>query len=95
MSYKITNYTKDRAKEIDVKVYPAINKKYKLDIYDMDGKKIASIGANGMGDYPTYKKLEELGQYPKGYAKERQRLYKIRHKNDNGTAGFYANKLLW
>ena len=96
MSYTITNYTRDKAKEIGVKIYPASNIKYKLDVYDLDGNYISSVGANGMSDYPTYQILESLGHYPKGYAKERRRLYKIRHKKDiSHIRGYLADYLLW
>jgi hypothetical protein len=44
-------------------------------------------------DYPHY-----LKYFGKKIADERKRLYKIRHKKDRmikGTAGYYADKLLW
>jgi hypothetical protein len=54
---------------------------------------IASIGAMGYKDYSIH--LEEKG---KAYADERRRLYKIRHEADRhkkGTAGYFADKILW
>ena len=54
MSYKITNYTYKKAKLIGIKVFPSDNKKYKLDIFDLDGNYITSVGAYGYKDYPTY-----------------------------------------
>lgn len=54
---------------------------------------MASVGAIGYGDYPTFKAL-----YGKEYADKRRKLYKMRHESDRherGTAGFYADKLLW
>ena len=60
--------------------------------------KVASVGGAGYKDYPTYMKLEAQGKVPKGTANKRRRLYKIRHKKDKdvkGTAGYYADKLLW
>jgi Mn-dependent DtxR family transcriptional regulator len=56
-------------------------------------KKIASVGALGYSDYPTYMKTKG-----KAYADERRRLYKIRHsknRNVKGSDGYYADKLLW
>ena len=56
-------------------------------------RKIASVGARGMNDYPTYIKKRGMT-----YAKTRRRLYRIRHDKDRhvkGTAGYYADKLLW
>ena len=63
-----------------------------------NGKKLATIGALGMNDYPTYLEKEKKGYFPKGYAKERRKLYKQRHEKDRhktGTNGWYADKILW
>jgi uncharacterized Zn ribbon protein len=55
-----------------------------------DGKKVASVGAIGYNDYPTFKRQEERGIVPKGTADKRRALYKTRHdkdrkvKNSNG-----------
>ena len=92
MSYRITEYTKMKAKEMGVVVKPSHNKGKKIDVYK-DGDKIASVGALGMNDYPTYIKKEG-----KQYADERRKLYKQRHEKDRhtkGTAGYWADKLLW
>ena len=56
-------------------------------------EKLASVGAIGYGDYPTF--MEKKGME---YADSRRHLYKIRHEKDRherGTAGYYADKLLW
>ena len=97
MAYKITNYTKSKAKQLWVEVKPSKNKTKKIDVFK-SGKKVASVGAKGMNDYPTYMELEKKKKVEKGTANKRRRLYKIRHKKDKdvkGTAGFYADKLLW
>ena len=88
----ITNYTYKQAKKIGVTVKNSTNKNKKLDVY-LDGKKISSVGARGMNDYPTYIKTRGLS-----YANERRRLYKIRHNKDRKkkwTRGWLADKLLW
>lgn len=87
--YEIKNYTKQKAKELGVEVKPSTNKNKKIDVFK-DGNKLASIGAAGMGDYPTY--LNEKG---KKYADERRRLYNLRHKKDTGVNAKFAKKLLW
>lgn len=87
--YDIKPYTLNKAKELGVKVQPSKKKGKKLDVFKND-KFITSIGAAGMGDYPTY--LQNEGT---SYANDRRRLYKLRHKNNKGVAGFYANQLLW
>lgn len=88
--YEITSYTKDKAKGLGVVVKPSTVKGKKIDVFKNE-KKIASIGAVGYKDFPTY--LKEDG---KAVADKRRRLYKIRHANDLKSGnGFYANKLLW
>jgi hypothetical protein len=90
--YHITRYTLNQAKQIGVKVKPSTNKTKKIDVFKKN-KKIASVGANGMNDYPTY-----IKKYGKTYAKTRRRLYKIRHEKDRHTKwtnGWLADKLLW
>jgi len=86
--YNITQYTFDRAKELGVTVKPSTVKGKKIDVFE-DGKKVASIGAIGYKDYPTY--LKENG---KEYADERKRLYHIRHTKNtlNEKLALY---LLW
>jgi hypothetical protein len=74
--YQITDYTLKRAKEMGVTVKPSTNPKKKLDVYQ-DGEKIASIGAIGYKDYPTYWK--EKG---KAFADKRKELYHKRHTKD-------------
>jgi len=78
-------------------VKPSRVKGKKIDVFKK-GEKVASVGAIGYNDYPTWMELESKGKVPKGTANKRRRLYKIRHKKDKdqkGTAGFYADKLLW
>jgi len=93
MAYTITAYTKARAKKYGVVVKPSKNPEKKIDVFDSDGKRLVSIGAAGMNDYPTY--IRKKG---KKYADERRRLYRIRHNSDRhrvGSAGYWASKLLW
>lgn len=73
-------------------VQPSTNPKKKVDVFEA-GKKVASIGAMGYKDYPTF--MKEDG---KAIAEEHRRLYHIRHKKDaakKGTPGYYASLLLW
>lgn len=93
MSYKITQYTKDKASKLGIVVKPSTVKGKKIDVFDKSGKKLASIGAIGYGDYPTF--LKEKG---KVFADERRKAYKSRHEKDRhkqGTPGWYADQLLW
>ncbi len=90
--YSITRYTYKQAKKLGVKVKPSSNKTKKIDVYKRD-KKIASVGANGMNDYPTY--IKKSGTK---FAKKRRHLYKQRHEKDRHkkwSNGWLADKLLW
>jgi hypothetical protein len=92
MVYKITNYTYKKAKKLGLTVKPSTNKTKKIDVYKND-KKLASVGAHGMNDYPTY--IQKNGIK---FAKTRRRLYRIRHERDRHikySNGWFADKLLW
>jgi hypothetical protein len=89
--YKITAYSYKRAKKLGVQIKPSSNKKKKIDVYK-GTRKIASIGAIGYKDYPTFMKIN------KTLAKERRRRYKTRHRKDRfikGSPGYYADQILW
>lgn len=94
VNYTITEYSYRKAKELNVELRPAENKHKKIGVWK-NGKHITDIGAKNYSDYPTYLAMEERGEVPKGYAMQRKRLYKQRHKYDRGEAGFYANRILW
>lgn len=89
--YHISQYTRSKAKRMGVDVRQSTRKGKKIDVFK-NGKKVASIGALGYDDFTTFSKKN------KSKAKERQRLYHIRHKKDSskkGSPGYYAAKLLW
>ena len=92
MAYKIKRHTYTQAKKLGVVVKPSKLKGKKIDVFKND-KKVASVGAIGYSDYPTYTQTKG-----KKYADERRKLYKIRHqknRNKRGTPSYYADKLLW
>ena len=86
--YEITQYTRNKARQLGVEVRPSKRKGKKIDVFK-DGKYVASVGAIGYSDYPTYMKTE-------GYevAEERRRLYHIRHTRDTVNE-YLARFLLW
>ena len=89
--YRISAYTRSKARRMGVTVRPSTRKGKKIDVFK-NGKKVASIGAVGYNDFTTYSKKS------KSKASERRRLYHIRHKKDekrSGSPGYYASKLLW
>ena len=90
--YTITDYSKKQAQKLGVSIKPSTNKNKKLDVFKED-KKIASIGAIGYNDYPTYIKTHGIN-----YANERRVLYKKRfEKTQNivGSNSWYASRILW
>ena len=92
MVYHITNYTHNKAKLIGVTVKPSTSKDKKIDVYK-NGQKLASVGATGYKDYPTFIKEKGLE-----YANTRRQLYKQRHEKDRHekwTKGWLADNLLW
>ena len=92
MKYRITNYTRKIAHKIGVVVKPSTNPEKKIDVF-RKSRKIASVGAAGMNDFPTYIRTRGMA-----YAKTRRRLYKMRHERDRHikwSNGWLADKLLW
>ena len=101
-NYKIKNYTKQQAKKLGVTVKPSTNAKKKIDVFKKVKdkktnkfflKKIASVGAIGYKDYPTF-----LAEDGKEKADKRRAAYKKRHAKDRkvvGSPGYYADRLLW
>ena len=93
MSYSISQYSFKKAKSLGVTIKPSTRKNKKIDVFDKDGKKLASIGDMRYLDFPSYTKEKGLK-----FAKERQRLYRVRHgrfKDNKGTAGYFAYRILW
>ncbi|MBM3201315.1 MAG: hypothetical protein FJZ56_02780 [Chlamydiae bacterium] len=93
MAYQIKEYTKRQAKKLGVIVKPSTVQGKKIDVFNKKGEKVASVGAIGYKDYPTF--IREKG---KDYADARRALYKKRHEKDRkkrGSPGYYADKLLW
>ncbi len=89
--YQITNYSKNRAKELGVSIYPSTHKNKKIDIYK-DDRFLFSIGDIRYMDYPSY--LE----YGKDIADKHKKNYYIRHAKDIkqiGSRGWYAAMILW
>jgi hypothetical protein len=92
MAYRIKPYTYRRARDLGVTVKPSTRKGKKIDVFK-NGNKVASVGALGYGDYPTF--TIEKG---KAFANKRRRAYKQRHQKNRtrkGTPSYYADKLLW
>ena len=76
---------RERARKLGVTVEPSKVKHKKLAVFK-DGKKVADIGDIRYSDF-----LQHGDE-------ERRRRYKNRHESDRhrrGTAGFYADQILW
>ena len=92
MSYQIKPAQRSRARAIGVSIKPSKNKGKKLDVFKGD-KKVASIGALGMGDFETFKKTKGSE-----FANKRRKAYKQRHQKTRtkvGSPSYYADKILW
>lgn len=90
--YEISKHTRDQARIHGVSVRVSTKSGKKIDVI-RDNTVIASVGATGYSDYPTYIKSHGLE-----YANTRRRLYKTRHEKDRNvvnTSGYWADKLLW
>lgn len=101
MGYKISAYSKRKASGLGVIIKSSTRKGKKIDVFrkikSKDGKmvmkKLASIGALGMGDYPTF--LRTKG---KEFANKRRAAYKSRMAKNLkvvGSPGYYASRILW
>jgi len=92
LTYVITAYTRAQAKKYGVTIKASKVKGKKIDVFKK-GDKVASVGALGYGDYPTF--IRTKG---KEYANKRRKAYKKRHQSNRtkkGSNGWYADKLLW
>lgn len=89
--YEITKYSKQQADKLGVSIKPSKNKNKKIDVFK-DNELVASIGAIGYKDYPTYLKEDHKT------AEIKRAAYKARHNANRkikGSAGWYADKILW
>ena len=92
-NYIITQYSYDKAKQLNLIITQSKNKRKKIDVYTINNEFIHSIGDIRYNDYPTY-----VSTYNKQYADGRRRLYHIRHqKNINviNSKQFLSANLLW
>jgi hypothetical protein len=88
--YSILPYTKKQAKKLGVQIAPSTDPKKKIDVFE-NGQFLFSIGAKGMGDYPTYRKWNG-----KAVADQRRRLYHARTQHAQiGSKAWYSKHLLW
>lgn len=93
MPYRIKPYSYAQASKLGVTIKPSSVKGKKIDVFNRKGEKVASIGALGMGDYPTFKSTKGSE-----YAEKRRKAYKARHEKNRhkrGSNGYYADKILW
>ena len=75
-----------KARKIGVRVKPSTRKFKKLDVFNKEGKKLASIGDVRYSDFNIHK------------SKDRRKRYKARHqkyRNRVGTPSYFADRILW
>ena len=91
-NYKITEYSFNKAKTLNLVITVSTNPLKKIDVYK-DNKFIGSIGSSAHMDYPNYVKV-----YGEIYASERKRLYYARHRRNADviySKQWLALNLLW
>jgi hypothetical protein len=91
--YRILPYTYEKAKQMDLQVFPSGNPKYKIEVYDKNGLFLFYGGSASYSDYPHY-----IQSHGVDYADNRRRLYHIRHKKEIdkvGSRGAVIASLLW
>lgn len=95
----IRNHHRTQARRLGYTIAPSKVDGKKIDVFDKDGKKVASIGAKGYWDYASYLDAEEKGRFPKGHAKMKRESYRARHQKEasqpKNTAGYLAYFILW
>ena len=77
---------KRKARVLNVTVKESTRKYKKLDVFNKDGEKVASIGDLRYSDFLQHGDEARRKRY-------KQRHEKHRHKI--GTASYYADKILW
>jgi len=84
--YNITEYSKNQAKKLGIKIKPSQKKFKKIDVYDKNDKFITSIGDSRYSDYAT------------SGDKEQRRRFKLRFDKSRkvvGSNAWFSDRLLW
>ncbi len=101
IQYKVKPLQEKKAKTLGVIIKPSTRKNKKIDVYNKQGDKLASIGGvrdNGIPymDYASY-----IIRDGKKEADKKRKNYLARHskepktKNGKKTNSYYADKILW
>lgn len=85
MTYKISQYSLDRAKELGVIIKPSKVKNKKIDVFK-DGIKVASIGDIRYTDYATTGNKEQRRRFKLRFDKSRKIV---------GSNSYWSDQLLW
>ena len=108
--YRIKARQKKEAKRLGVVIKPSENSLKKIDVFDKEGNKLASIGGRYFdgewyGDYASYLEKPEDRYGNEVNPQEKRRLYLARHEHEakfkkvDGkrvrTPSFYADEILW
>lgn len=84
-NYNLTR-AKANAKKIGYTVKPSKNPKKKLDVFNKDGKKVASIGDATREDFTKHRDQQRRKAF-------KSRFERFRHKK--GTPAFFSDRILW
>jgi hypothetical protein len=91
--YKIRPYSYMKAEQLNVFIIPSDKPRYKIQVFDREGKFLYYIGDSRYDSYPEF-----LEKYGSEFAERRRELYHLRHWKDANvpnSRGFYASQILW
>ena len=91
--YKIRPYSYMKAEKLGVFIIPSDKPKYKIQVFDREGKFLCYIGDSRFDDYPSF-----LEKYGPDFAEKRRELYHLRnwkYANIPDSKAYFAAQLLW
>jgi hypothetical protein len=86
MTYKITNYSREKAQKLGVIIKPSTRKNKKLDIFNKEGELMASIGDINYTDFASTGDKEQRRRFKLRFDKSRKNV---------GSNTWWSDQLLW
>ena len=86
MTYKITNYSRERAQKLGVIIKPSTRKNKKLDVFNKEGELMASIGDKRYTDFASTGDKEQRNRFKLRFDKSRKNV---------GSNIWWSDQLLW
>ena len=95
--YRITERTRQKARELGLEVKPSRKKGFKMDVF-RNGFLISTVGKVDELDYATALEMEAEGKLRKGTADRWREIYTLKNMCQEllfGTILYYEYNLLW